>query len=360
MSVSGLLYRILVSLLNLMRSNYFSFLILLDSGGVMAWLAGTFDGKEEVIGDAVPRLRTTIELSKSQRVISGDVFIDSWFFGAKEILFKKGARLIFSANALTKRSELFIAAQTIIIEDGVGTITCQVLSPSDQVDRGQAASGAPGLGEGAHGSAGAGGLDGVAGIDGQNAPNITLFVSTLAGNGNLEINVKGGSGGNGGRGQKGGDGGTGSRGSSARQASQDILFGGKAWLPYCASGPGTGGTGGAGGAGGPGGVGGIGGNGGTVTLCADPNNHQILTQAINVVVEGGAGGKGGEGGLGGGGGAGGAEGQLANFFNSAGRNGSPGASGGDGLSGNTGNSGHSGAMFVIALDPNLSNKWFGF
>jgi hypothetical protein len=76
----------------------------------MAWQQSTLDGKEEIIGDMAPRVKVAISL-KPRREIVGDVYVDSWFYGAKELVFKKGARLIFSANAMAKRSELFIVAK---------------------------------------------------------------------------------------------------------------------------------------------------------------------------------------------------------------------------------------------------------
>lgn len=323
----------------------------------MTWSNGTLDGKEEVVGDVAPRVRVARSLSP-KRVIDGDVTIDSWFFGAKELLFKKGARLIFSANAMTKRSELFIVADTVIVEDGVGTITCQYLPIPDQGERGQAATGSKGQGEGGSGIGGTNGLEGVEGIRGQNAPDITLFVQTLSGAGNLEIDLKGATGGRGGKGQKGGDGGAGELGSAARQARQDTFLG-TVWLPSCEAGPGYGGRGGSGGIGGKGGKGGAGGKGGTVTICADPNNLQIITQAVNVIVEGGVGGEGGEGGFGGEGGLGGPEGQLATFCNSAGRAGEAGAKGSDGGHGEKGETAASGSQFVVGIPSSSFNDWFG-
>lgn len=325
----------------------------------MAWQQSTLDGKEEVIGDLAPRVRVPISL-KPRREIEGDVVIDSWFFGARELVFKKGARLIFSQAAIAKRSELFVVAKIITVEDGVGTITCQSATPPAQGDRGQAASGGAGTSEGGNGAPGADGLAGVDGLSGQSAPDITVFVSTLSGNGNLEISTGGGQGGAGGIGQRGGDGGAGARGSSARQAYRDAGWPiGKVWLPACEAGPGRGGDGGAGGAGGGGGRGGKGGRGGNATLCTSAANQQILTQAINVVTNGGQGGPGGPGAAGGNGGGGGTEGQLANFCNSAGRYGSAGATGPAGTPGPLGEPGEQGAQFVVTVESTLSDDWFG-
>lgn len=325
----------------------------------MGWDNSTFDGKEEVIADMIPRVRTAIQL-KPRREISGDFVTDSWFFGARELIFKKDARLIFSQAAMSKRSELFVVAEKITIEDGVGTITCERSEPPAQGDRGQAPSGAPGQGDGANGTPGATGVQGITGGAGQNMADVTLVVSTLAGNGNLEVSTVGGVGGMGGRGQRGGDGGAGSQGAPARQDSRDAGWPiGRVWLPACASGPGQGGNGGSGGSGGQGGTGGEGGRGGTVTLASEPGKHQILTQAINVVSEGGAGGKPGEGGAGGAGGAAGPEGQLATFCNSAGRTGSPGAVGGTGALGIDGNKGKPGPQLIVSVEAATLSDWFG-
>lgn len=325
----------------------------------MPWQTSTLDGKEEVIGDLAPRVRVPISL-KPRREIDGDFVIDSWFFGAKELIFKKGARLIFSQAAMAKRTELFVVAKTITVEDGVGTITCQTATPPAQGDRGQAASGSAGTSDGGNGAPGADGLAGVEGLAGQSAPDITVFVSTLSGAGNLEINTAGGQGGVGGIGQRGGDGGSGARGGPARQAYRDAGWPiGKVWLPFCEAGPGRGGDGGSGGAGGSGGKGGKGGRGGNVSLCTAAANQQILTQAINVVTAGGQGGQGGSGAAGGSGGAGGTEGQLANFCNSEGRFGNTGSAGATGTQGPLGDPGEQGAQFVVAVESALSDDWFG-
>jgi len=326
----------------------------------MTWEKGTFDGKEEVIADMVPRASTAIRL-KPRREIVGDVVIDSWFFGAKELIFKKGARLIFSSAALAKRNELFVVADTITIEDGVGTVMFQEATPPAQGERGQAATGAGGKHPGDSGANGEDGLEGITGLTGQNSPDITMFIGSLAGQGNLEILARGGTGGEGGRGQRGGDGGAGVQGTPAQQDYRDAGWPiGKVWLPACAAGPGQGGNGGSGGKGGQGGRGGVGGNGGTVTIAAEMTKHEILTKAISVSVDGGTGGKGGAGGPGGIGGAKGLEGQLATFCNSAGREGAPGPEGGTGLIGLDGGPGRFGPQFVVAVDSDALKDWFNF
>lgn len=325
----------------------------------MEWLNGSLSGKEEALADLIPRARVAQELTPIKE-IDGDCVVDNWFVAAREIVFKKDARLIFSAKAQSRRSELFIVAKKITIEEGVAIVTAQRFEPPQQTDRGQATNGAPGAAEGANGGAGTSGSQGVDGMPGQNAPDVTVFLTTLGGAGNLEVDVSGGRGGDGGVGQRGGDGGAGARGSSARQARGKTPFGITIWLPACEAGPGRGGDGGLGGGGGRGGTGGVGGRGGNITICSDPAVAQVLTQAINCRTNGGAGGEGGAGGKGGGGGIGGSVGQLASFCNDPGdRNGNPGPSGADGVAGGSGVSGEAGALFVVSVSEKQSNSWFG-
>ncbi len=292
--------------------------------------------------------------------VDGDYKTEQWFISAKEIVFKPNSKLIFAATAVARRRELFVVAEKITVEGGIGTITWEKVAPPTAPDRGQAASGSPGAGDGANGNPGAHGVEGAPGLTGGQSPDLSIFVQTLGGGGNLAIDAEGGPGGPGGTGQKGGDGGAGARGGPARQARQGGPFGTTIWLPYCESGPGQGGNGGKGGDGGNGGLGGQGGNGGTVTICSDPNRIPTLRQALNLQNGGGQSGPGGAPGQGASGGAGGAEGELANFCNSANRNGGPGPSGQPGQAGQPTKSGNTGAQFDCYVTDQQFKDLFGY
>lgn len=295
-----------------------------------------------------------------QLVLEGDVLVPLWFVAAKEIVFKPGARLVFSLAAIQNRQELFVVAEKITVEAGVGVITWEKVAPPPPPDRGQAPTGAHGSGDGASGIPGADGAAGVSGTMGYHAPDLSLAVQTLGGGGNLSVDFSGGAGGTGGLGQRGGDGGSGARGGRARQARQSGPFGSTVWLPWCEAGPGAGGRGGNGGRGGDGGVGGEGGDGGTVTFCSDANRLVALRHAIHVQNDGGSGGPGGSGAPGGRGGPGGAEGELANFCGSAGRVGPDGSGGSPGSPGPGGVPGGAGASFDCLIPDDQFRRLFGY
>ncbi len=148
---------------------------------------------------------------------------------------------------------------------------------------------------------GGNGLAGAAGIDGRvgdKAPAIEMWVKTLTGLPNLNLNGEDGIGG--GRGQNGGVGGNGGDGALGHRW---WLFG---W--HCDTQGGDGGDGGDGGMGGAGGRGGNGGNGGSITigtlqgtLATTVTNKSFLLK--NQGGRSGPGGAGGSGGLGGAAGA---------------------------------------------------------
>ena len=314
--------------------------------------------KAEQVADLSSKVKAQSVIVPNRKiVVDGRLDVDVWWQAAEEIEFKNNGELVFTSAASEKRSELFVVCRKITVVSGVGRITWQKTAPPAPADRGQAANGVNGQGEGGHGGAGADGQTGAIGRTGTDAPDFTIFLQTLAGTGNLEIDFSGASGGVGGLGQTGGTGGNGERGAAARQGRTNV-FGATVWQPWCEPGPGQGGNGGPGGRGGDGGIGGLGGRGGTITICADPARIPVLRQAIQIRNDGGTGGEGGAPGSGGAGGNGGSEGQLANFCNSAGRNGSPGVAGAAAQKGAKGTPGTQGAQFDANLTDDQWEKLF--
>lgn len=276
--------------------------------------------------------------------VVGNTKLDSYFVGAKRIIFKSGARLIFSDKAINSRNNLIVAARTIVSEDQLnpGTITWDSEASADEVSpiSGQSPGGAHGRGDGASGGPGSNGALGNPGSSGSNAPNLVLFVQQFE-NAPPKVILHGQNGGKGGIGQRGGDGGVGQRGSPASQSAFD-----------CKSGPGHGGNGGPGGVGGKGGQGGQGGTGGTVTLVSLPSAFPALLQLVRVDVGPGDGGPGGDGGQGGDGGPAGEAGEKSLPYCQArpDRRGSPGANGGIGAIGDPGGQGIQGDILFTTLD----------
>lgn len=317
--------------------------------------------RADTLAEVAARAKGTIAISPQRKVVvDGEVPMTSMILTARELVFKPGGKLVI-ADSDQSSSNYFIVADRIVVEDpekpGVITWGRTALPPAPP--SGQAGSGTAGSGAGVNGQPGTNGPTGVTGTAGQRAPSLTVFVRTIV-NGGLVVDMRGNQGGQGGPGQQGGNGGAGAQGSHASQDYQSLPFGGKAWLPSCASGPGMGGGGGNGGRGGDGGTGGVGGAAGSVTLISLPEHLPTLFQAIRVNVGGGEAGKGGVPGQGGSGGAGGPEGPLANFCNSAGRNGAPGASGPVGGAGQPGSVGKAGQPFVANLANDQFSSLFGF
>ncbi|PWK33478.1 hypothetical protein [Cupriavidus plantarum] len=312
--------------------------------------------KSNEIAELAPRVKAvkTVEPEKVI-VVDGNLEVDSWWRACTHLVFKNNGQLVFTGEALKRRSELFLVASRITVESGIGRITWSKTPPPVPADRGQAANGTPGGTAGAYGNPGANGQQGADGLAGMAAPDFTLFVQGLSGAGALEIDFAGGTGGPGGLGQTGGVGGSGAQGTSAQQDRTSGPFNTTIWLPSCRSGPGRGGDGGAGGKGGAGGTGGAGGKGGTVTVCAAEDRVMTLLQAINVKNDGGEGGSAGAAGPGGAGGARGPVGQLASFCNDPGdRNGAAGPNGAEGDKGASGTHGSPGSVFVSHLP---DDKW---
>lgn len=285
--------------------------------------------------------------------VSGDVVFDSPFVGADTIVFKSGARLIFSDKALALRNNLIVAAKTIKMEDqakpGVIMWSRGVGPSTSPAQSGQAASGPHGRGDGDPGATGAPGTPGNAGIPGRNGPNLTLFVTAMQVAPPF-LDLRGQSGGEGGQGQQGGDGGNGHQGHPAT-----------ATLVECKQGCGYGGRGGDGGPGGKGGTGGRGGAGGTVTLVSLPSSFPALLQLVRADVSGGDGGEGGKGGKGGIKGTGGAQGAKALPWckDEPGRRGADGGAGTDGEKGDKGVVGIQGDLLYTTLSPEAFANLFG-
>jgi hypothetical protein len=277
-------------------------------------------------------------------LVEGERKVNGWILAVDRLVFKPGARLVFSTEALKSHDSLIIVARELVGLDSSspGTITWEspdVPSVAAAL-AGQAASG-PSGGEDRGGAEGAMGATGNTGGAGRNAPKLTILVPKIAAMG-LRIDFAGQGGAKGGAGQKGGDGGNGGGGHSASQT----LFG-------CSHGPGDGGNGGTGGIGGPGGPGGPGGSGGIVQLGSLATSLSDIASTLNVGVSGGTGGVGGDGGQGGTGGLGGPVGaaQLPYCQQDGRHNGSAGGKGIGGLSGPSGKQGLPGDYLFAPLTP---------
>jgi len=297
--------------------------------------------------ELTPQMREVKDMASigipAEFVVDGQKSVDSWAVIAKRIVFKSGATLVFSQQALARRNELLIAADTIVNEDQghPGTVTWAQPSAATQAPpmSGQAPAGAHGAGDGQSGSPGTPGASGNSGYPGRNSPILTVFVQRAVGGGQ-QIGFNGQAGGQGGKGQTGGAGGLGHKGSPASASLFD-----------CHSGAGYGGNGGNGGPGGTGGTGGAGGAGGSVTLVSLPENLGPLTHLYRVDVTGGAGGSGGAGGDGGSPGAGGSQGEKALPYckDEPSRAGHGGAAGASGNAGSPGNEGLAGDFSVAGV-----------
>lgn len=276
-------------------------------------------------------------------VVEGEQSINAWFIVADRIVFKKGAKLIFSNASRSQHQPFEIIANDVVSEDPTspGMITFEKADalPAPAVE-GQAPGGASGTYDGDSGSPGAAGEAGNLGASGQAAPKLVLAVKQL--DGGLIVDLTGGKGGQGGKGQKGGDGGAGAKGSPASQSMFD-----------CKAGGGKGGNGGRGGNGGAGGSGGDGGEGGTVTLLSATD--QLQPGTLRIIVDGGVGGAGGDGGPGGNPGPGGPGGQEAEPYCRGGASGAMGAPGGPGARGSTGNQGKHGSYLIGSISVDRFN-----
>ena len=280
------------------------------------------------------------QASASDYTVTGNQRFDGFFLKADRLIFKPGAKLVFSRQALQNRRTFYIVARQIVMESDAspGTITWEN-SSDDTVSNvaGQA-------GTGAH--PGGGGLPGVAGNEGRvgdSAPSLYLAVLSVPGSGPI-VDLQGQVGGRGGQGQKGGSGGAGAAGPNASQT-----------LVGCRHGAGNGGAGGAGGSGGVGGLPGRGGSGGAFTLLTTQDSIVSLATRTRVLVAGGAAGAPGAGGPGGDGGPGGPGGADARPFcqgaGSQGPNGSPGTQGASAAADTGARRGTAGDFFVGSMSP---------
>jgi hypothetical protein len=305
-------------------------------GGTVAG-AGTASAQQAL--DSVEVGNRFSEAVQSMPGIKGDQFTvdgtriyNSPVLAVRKLVFKSGAKLIFSEDAVKERRNLHIFAEEIVSEDAEnpGFVGWQGSSPAKQPAQGNGAAGVDnGAREGSTGGLGGAGPDGLTGVTGVAAPSLTVVsrrVNTL-----LRIDVGGARGGDGGMGGNGGRGGGGGYGSPASQS-----------MVACKAG------------------GGNGGGGGTLTLILEADAVPTSTRFVVAKVEGGPGGKAGEGGLPGAGGPGGPGGADARPFCGGGRNGANGAGGVAGLAGtpNPGLPGRGGAYFVGGLQTSDLDRIF--
>jgi hypothetical protein len=74
--------------------------------------------KADVISDVAVRVKNkSILAPQSKIVIDGKKEVDTWLVSAKELVFKPGAELIFSSTATAQSHELFIVADSVVIEN---------------------------------------------------------------------------------------------------------------------------------------------------------------------------------------------------------------------------------------------------
>lgn len=285
-----------------------------------------------------------IGLPPGDFVVEGERTFNGGILAVDRLVFKPGARLVFTAESLKSRDSLLIVAHELVGLDrhSPGTITWDPPARTTAVApiAGQGASGASGV-EDHDGTQGVTGAAGNEGSVGRDAPRLTILVPTISAVG-LQIDFTGQGGGKGGTGQKGGDGGNGGGGHSGSQK----LF-------ECSRGPGNGGNGGVGGGGGTGGRGGTGGHGGIVQLGSLVSNLPDIEKALSTNVSGGKGGTGGDGGDGGTGGLGGPVGaeQLPYCRRDGRHDGAAGRKGRSGQPGLLGREGDAGQYLFAPLTP---------
>lgn len=280
-----------------------------------------------------------IQRHTGEVIIDGTTLVDDRALIAEKIIFRPGARLVFSRKALARYNSFFVVAREITSDDtSPGTVSWErPVTPAPPGSPGQAGSGRHGHSDGENGAPGHPGASGAIGYPGEDAPSLILASEKIRG-AQLLIDLEGHGGGPGSAGQNGGDGGNGQRGSHASSSFLD-----------CRRGPGDGGAGGSGGPGGPGGPGGRGGRGGTFTLLTDVDFLPVLKDKVQMVVTGGEGGGAGGGGEGGRGGIGGPRGAPSlPFCRDDGRDGTIGQRGPGGGTGSPGLPGPDG-QFAIGL-----------
>lgn len=265
-------------------------------------------------------------------------------FGARTIVFKKGARMVIAPRnpgeaVLLMANEIVLEGEEAVISwKGAGTT-----AESNVPARGKPSDGAIGRGEGAAGEPGANGETGNAGQRGLSAPLMEIFVRFVSADSEsarLKVDLRGQAGGQGGQGGEGGRGGTGAKGAPSVGGLE------------CKRAAGKGGDGGIGGNGGAGGQGGAGGNGGSVNListklAATSRGARAPQVAIEVYASPGAGGAGGLRGMAGNGGAGGPEGDVFEPCKSNNLKGDPGVPGAPGAAGTAGTAGTFGTYSYV-------------
>lgn len=305
-------------------------------------------GAKALQGAEVQSVAQDIKQSGTSAITPGDFIVEGekrfngWFLSAERIVFKPGARLIFTKSALEARPNFFILAKEIVAEDqeNPGTITWERLPVVAAPDSGAATAGVDNsTSENTAGGAGSAGATGNSGINGRDAPGLTL--TTLSVKNALLVDMQGQAGGSGGKGQTGGRGGGGGYGNPASQNAYK-----------CTRGASAGAAGGPGGEGGKGGPSGGGGRGGTFTLITSPENVAAATRLLRVNVAGGTSGT--SSGVGGDPGAGGSGGPGGAGKNPHCKGSGPGSSGPAGKRGTPGDQGPAGSIgdyFVGELDP---------
>lgn len=296
--------------------------------------------------DVAPKLqemKQVADISAADYIVSGVTRFDGWFLKADRLIFKKGAALVFSRQALASRRVFFVVARSIEMEDSgsPGRISWEQAATAGAAPAaGQAPTGSVAAGNGHAGGTGAPGSIGNEGMSGDSAPSLYLAVLKMPGSGPV-IDLQGQPGGQGGQGQRGGSGGPGGAGDSASQSAFD-----------CRRGAGNGGSGGTGGPGGPGGLPGRGGNGGSITLLTTADMIPSFSAKLRVLTSGGVAGlpgQGGPGGVGGPGGPGGSQ-QLP-WCRGNGSDGGTGGPGSDGPQGSADNGSRRGTDGDFLIGP---------
>lgn len=236
----------------------------------------------------LPKLETLYQVNGEQR-------FDGKYLVADQIVFGKGAKLIFTD---VSSSIIVIAANKIKFTDPSEVVTIQKLTPPSGQNGASGAAGANGSGWGGHGSAGNTGANGAPGLKQPVVLFFTAHFESPAGapmNGALPLKLLLPS-------SSGGVGGTGGPGGSGEKG--DPASGSHRHFPRGCVGGRDGGSGGNGGPGGKGGDGGPGSEGLAVGLIAPDKAAELFSYA-EIVNPGGNGGAGGSGGAGGAGGPGG-------------------------------------------------------
>jgi len=199
----------------------------------------------------------TTELDLTDKRISIDRTIDTFYIITQRIIYGEGAEITYNPIPLVPATEYTRRAT-----DGVSYNRYVYAGGGHHAYDG---------GDGQPGEVGYGGNDG------HPAPSVEIYTLELPG-GLPDIDLNGQPGGRGGRGQQGGNGGNGSRGRPSHGH----------WYCGCEHGPGFGGDGGDGRKGGMGGIGGAGGRGGSLTVgILTGNMAQVYSRPTHLLLGGG-------------------------------------------------------------------------